>query len=124
MNIPANLQTGLTVKQAAKLMNVSERSVYMAARVQRDRPDLAAQCEAGTLSINAAYLQCPGIKKPTPKHAKTIARLNELARQVDRLSQHVSAEEFNSLKSTIGSQLFALGRTLEPKPHNMEGSSK
>ena len=51
----ANLQPFLTVKQAAMLMNVSERSVYMARAVHRLRPDLAALLDAGTMSLASAY---------------------------------------------------------------------
>ena len=51
----ANLQTGLTVKQAARLMNVSERNVYNARKLRRSgRDDLVARVECGELSINAA----------------------------------------------------------------------
>ena len=44
----------LTVKQAAALMNVSERSVYMARRVRREAPDLSAEVAAGQLTVHAA----------------------------------------------------------------------
>ena len=37
----------LTVKQAAALMNVSERLVYIARRVRREAPDLSAEIAAG-----------------------------------------------------------------------------
>ena len=118
---PANLQTGVTVKQAAKIMNVSERSVYAANRIRRDCPDLVPQIEAGTLSLNAAYRQCPGVKKPAPKNAKTISRLNELSRLVDQLSQQSNAEDFDFQKSNIVSELSALVRALESKSQPKKG---
>lgn len=55
----------LTVKQAARLMNVSERAVYMAAKVQRLRPDLAEEIRAGRMSTNAALRIAEGKSKPT-----------------------------------------------------------
>ncbi len=65
MTPTANLQPSLlTVKEAAKLMNVSERCIYMAAAVARVRPDLAAEVEAGRMSINRAHAIAKG--KPTP----------------------------------------------------------
>jgi hypothetical protein len=45
----------MTVKQAAQLMNVSERLVYMAIALRRSgRQDLIESVERGELSINAA----------------------------------------------------------------------
>lgn len=54
MSGTANLQTGLTVKQAAKAMNVSERSVYMAMKIVRLRPDLEPLIAAGKLTLHKA----------------------------------------------------------------------
>ena len=51
----ANLQPVLTVKDAARLMNVSERLVYMARAVQRLRPDLADEVDAGRMSVAKAH---------------------------------------------------------------------
>ncbi len=54
-NMTANLQTKITVMEAAKLMNVSERSIYMASKVLRSgRQDLIDALEKGELSINKA----------------------------------------------------------------------
>src|SRR3954469_6799538 len=52
----ANLQTGrgLTVKEAAALMNVSERPVYSAGKIRRLPPDLVEPCERGEMTINKA----------------------------------------------------------------------
>ena len=51
----ANLQTGMTMKQAAEVMNVSERSVYSARRLLRSgRDDLRAAVERGDMSLNKA----------------------------------------------------------------------
>lgn len=44
----------ITIAQAARLMNVSVRSVYLAGELQRCSPELAARVEAGELSIRAA----------------------------------------------------------------------
>ena len=52
---PANLQSGFTVAQAARLMNVSERSVYSARKLLASgRDDLVAEVEAGRMSLHAA----------------------------------------------------------------------
>lgn len=62
----ANLQSPrLTVKDAARLMNVSERMVYVAGVVLRLRPDLAAKVEAGTMSMNEAHRIATGKAKAT-----------------------------------------------------------
>lgn len=63
----ANLQTtaNLTVKQAAILMNVSERSIYMVKKVLRLRPDLKNEIAAGKLSINAAHRIATNKLNPT-----------------------------------------------------------
>lgn len=53
MSATANLQTGLTVKQAAEL--VSERMVYLCKVVLRLRPDLRARITDGRLSVNQAH---------------------------------------------------------------------
>lgn len=46
---------GLSIKEAAALMGVSVRSVYLAGELQRcNRPDLEAQCLAGTMTIRQA----------------------------------------------------------------------
>lgn len=62
----ANLlpRLALTVKDAARLMNVSERSVYMARRVLRARPDLADAIMRGELSLHAAAQIVGGAKAP------------------------------------------------------------
>lgn len=62
----ANLQARITVKQAALLMNVSERSVYMARKVHRLRPDLAALIDAGQMTLNEAHSIATCKAKGTP----------------------------------------------------------
>lgn len=55
----------VTRKQAALIMNVSERMVSMASTVLRLRPDLEPALMAGTMSMNAAYRLATGKPKPT-----------------------------------------------------------
>ena len=64
----ANLQTGLAVMQAARLMNVSERSIYNARKLCRSgRDDLVARVECGELNIIADLkLAYPQQVKPKP----------------------------------------------------------
>jgi hypothetical protein len=85
-----NLQTGggLTVKEAAKLMNVSERSVYLAAKVIRLRPDLAERIERGEMKINQAIRIIDGKTARPPnreeRHQKMAAEATP--RRLDRLA--------------------------------------
>ncbi|WP_117195113.1 hypothetical protein [Rhizobium terrae] len=60
---PANLQ--MTVKDAARLMNVSERSIYTARKITRLRPDLVSRIESGELSLNAAAKMITNRAGPT-----------------------------------------------------------
>ena len=55
----------MTVKQAAELMNVSERTVYMAKKVLRLRPDLEPEIMAGKMSLAEAHRIAIGRPKPT-----------------------------------------------------------
>lgn len=59
----ANLQ--ITVKEAARIMNVSERTVYMSRKIARLRPDLVPAIEAGALTLNAAMAQIDERPKQT-----------------------------------------------------------
>ena len=71
--------------EAAKMLNVSKRSVERAAAIAKEAPDLAEKVEAGQLTINAAT-QGIAIRKmasrpedqaerlPTPTEARKIAR--------------------------------------------------
>ncbi len=62
----ANLQAKVTVKEAAKLMNVSERSVYMAMKVLRSgRQDLIDAIDKGEISTNKAVSMLENKAKPT-----------------------------------------------------------
>ena len=71
--------------QAARMLNVSKRSVERAAAIGKEAPDLAEKIEAGELTINAATQEIAARKivtgpegqverLPTPSEAKRIAR--------------------------------------------------
>lgn len=61
----ANLH--ITVKQAAKFVNVSVRSVYGARQLKATgRDDLCAAVTAGTMSLHRALITA-GVKKPPKK---------------------------------------------------------
>lgn len=65
MTDTANLQKGLTVKEAAKLMQVSERQVYYAQKLRRSgRADLIAAVQRGEITLHAALRQ---VYPPPPK---------------------------------------------------------
>ncbi len=66
----ANLQTGMTVKQAAKALNVSERGIYDARRLIRTgRTDLVAAVKRGDMSVNKA-LVLAGEKQPVSAYQR------------------------------------------------------
>ena len=89
----ATLRPRLTIEQAAKLMNVSERSVYLARELIRTgREDLCAKVEAGQLKI----LDALRLAKPE-KYVKRRDRLREL-RNVWRLA---TSEERAAFLSTM-----------------------
>jgi hypothetical protein len=83
----------LTVKQAAELMNVSERSVYLARKLMRSgRADIIAAVERGELSMHAALQQIePPRQKSTLKplvlawNAATPSERQALLNAVERL---------------------------------------
>lgn len=57
----------ITVKQAARLINVSERMIYDARRLTRTgRDDLVTQVKAGEMSIHRALILA-GVKAPKAK---------------------------------------------------------
>jgi hypothetical protein len=65
----ANLQHGMTVKDAARVMNVSVRSVYMARELlATNRSDLVAEIDAGRMTIlGALKIAKPEKYSPKPK---------------------------------------------------------
>lgn len=77
----ANLQ--ITVKEAARIMNVSERSVYMMRKIMRLRPDLIPDIEAGTLTINAAMDKIN--KKPPQTSWERLVKAWNAATEEDRI---------------------------------------
>jgi excisionase family DNA binding protein len=54
----------MTVKQAAQALGVSERTIYMARRLGRLRPDLATRVRAGEMSVNKALQVAEGKTRP------------------------------------------------------------
>jgi hypothetical protein len=61
----SQLSRRITFKQAAKLMNVSERSVYSALKLERSgRDDLVTAVERGELSLHAALKQLEPARRP------------------------------------------------------------
>ena len=72
----ANLQTGMTVKQIAKVMDISERSIYSARRLIRtNRTDLIEAVDRGNMSVNKA-LSIAGLKQPTSAYQRLIRAWN------------------------------------------------
>ncbi len=73
----ANLQTGMTVKQAAKALNVSERCIYNARRLIRTgRTDLIAAVERGDMSLNKALVLTKEKKQPASAYQRLIRAWN------------------------------------------------
>jgi len=52
--VDANLHRPTTRKEAAEMMNVSERTVASVAKVERDAPDLIPAIESGEMTVNRA----------------------------------------------------------------------
>ncbi len=78
----ANLQTEMTVKQAAKVMNVSERGIYNARRLIRTgRTDLIAAVDRGDMSVNKA-LVLAGEKQPASAYQRLIRAWNACSEDV------------------------------------------
>jgi hypothetical protein len=71
----ANLQKRMTVKQAAQLMNVSERLIYMARKVCECSEELSAKIEKGEMSVNEAYRLVTNKAKPT-KYDRLVSAWN------------------------------------------------
>lgn len=55
----------MTVKDAARVMNISERTVYKASKVRQLRPDLGEELMAGRMSMDEAYRIATGKPKET-----------------------------------------------------------
>ena len=85
----ANLQ--MTTKQAAMVMNVSERSVYMARNISRLRPDLADAVMSGTMSLNAAYTKIKEKPKRSSRDRLLIAWNSATDDDKTWLLSHVAA---------------------------------
>jgi transposase-like protein len=82
--VTANLQGWVTVREAARLMNVSERSIYMARQLLRSgRGDLVQAAERGEISLHAA-LQVIAPKRPKDGLAPLIRAWNS-ATETERL---------------------------------------
>ncbi|OPK06779.1 hypothetical protein BZ163_29695 [Pseudomonas sp. VI4.1] len=84
----------LTVKQAAQVMNVSERSVYSARKIQREAtPDVIEAVEQGRMSLNAALKTLNPDKAPTisvGEHLSLVLAENEsLKREIARLNAKI-----------------------------------
>lgn len=57
----------LTVKEQARLTNMSERNVYKLRAVQLLRPDIADAYGRGELSLHQAWLKAEGREAPTTR---------------------------------------------------------
>jgi hypothetical protein len=83
----ANLQ-GLSVAVAARLMNVSERSVYMAQQLtMTGRADLVEQVETDKLSLLGALKQAvPHVYSRPPDRVRALAKAWEVCSAEERKS--------------------------------------
>ncbi len=90
----------ITVRQAAEIMSVSERTVYMARKLARLRHDLEDEVVAGRLSLNAA-LRIAENRAPEPRPqlsalrkawaACSDAERNEFVRSLDLTTRSPAA---------------------------------
>ena len=95
--------TQVSQSDAAKLLNVSPRSVQRAARVQREAPELAAKVQAGEITVGAAVAQIEAKKttaaetpKPPPAKEEPPPPTPE-QRKNSNAMQH-AAEAINALR--------------------------
>lgn len=86
----ANLQFRLTVEQAAKVMTVSPRLVYMARRISREATVLALEVSAGRLSVHAATKLLDARQRRTPSPS---LRLERMAAELRRAGWSVTAPD-------------------------------
>ena len=81
----ANLQGRVSVRDAARLMNVSERTVYMARELlQTGRADLCAACERGEISLLAALRAAKPEKYRRAPNPGTLVKAWQRASEAER----------------------------------------
>ncbi|MBO9168342.1 hypothetical protein [Rhizobium sp. L245/93] len=73
----------MSVKHAALVMNISERSVYTAKKIACLRPDLVPKIESGELSLNAAMAMIN--PKPSASNYDKLVKAWNSASEHDRL---------------------------------------
>jgi hypothetical protein len=110
----AMLPVGLTQAEAAKTMNVSERSVRTARAVQQADPQIAARVRSGEITANAALKQVGnGLRKPaaptTPKQraAKTPSLHSSVEEIKTRLVQ--AASDYRGAEGLNASDHYGCG---------------
>lgn len=82
----ANLH-GLTVAQAAKAMNVSERMVFDAIKLRRSgRADLVQRVQAGELTIHRALIEAGLKRKPTSSRLDALCHAWNRCNRAERLA--------------------------------------
>lgn len=81
-NKSANLRTFVSQPEAAKMLNVSERSIQAVKSVERDAPDLVPLMEAGRMSAHEAVKRVQEIKRQELRHE--IAEQGRATEQSDR----------------------------------------
>ena len=88
----ANLQSPM--KLMASALNVSERSLYMAKKIGRLRPDLIPQVRAGAMRLNKAYRIATNYSKPT--------KVEQAVRAYRRLSDEEQAHFRGLIDGDVG----------------------
>ena len=85
----------ISVREAARLMNVSERLVYDCRRLERTgRQDLVDAVVRGEMSVTAALIAAGARQRRSPTWARLVAAWNAAAdEERQRLLQICSADE-------------------------------
>ena len=102
---PANLPD-LSQAEAARLLNVSERSVRTARAIKEADPELHSKVKSGEVSLNAAYKQIKPASEPEPSKSWTAPEVsveeeNEVGKEAEPLSNPL-AEKMFGVKSEGG----------------------
>jgi hypothetical protein len=90
-NESANLPTGISQTQAADMLNVSERSLRTAKKVQEEAiPEITERMSSGEMSLNSAAMAA---SLPEEEQKEIITKINQGEKPTKAIKQHIEAKE-------------------------------
>jgi hypothetical protein len=125
---PANLPD-LSQAKAAKLLNVSERSVRTAKAIKEADPELHAKVKSGEVSLNAAYKQIRPEPKAKPEPKSEPELQSGSPTPAEGISEGISDEpieadlynpDYSDLKSWDAKHRVLINRYLDEVIHKFE----